>query len=63
VVVFGKVARESMADEPLRSAGSESRGELVLQREGGFGRPRVLPGFGEVARRGGFDRRPSPGTA
>lgn len=62
VVVFGYVARQAMAEEPLRRAGSDSRGELVLAREPGFGRPRAAGGFagGEGGR--GFDRRPAPGT-
>jgi probable O-glycosylation ligase (exosortase A-associated) len=51
VVVFGKVARESMADETITPVVSGERGTLSLIRQRTFGR---------VARASGFGRRPEP---
>lgn len=63
VVVFGKVAREAMADEPLRVSGGEERGRLVLEKPRGFGGMKPPSGFDRERPGGGFGRRPSPGTA
>lgn len=63
VVVFGKVARDAMATEPLRPSGGEERGRLVLEKPAGFGRAAPPSGFDRERTAGGFDRRPAPGTA
>jgi len=63
VIVFGKVAREAMATEPLRESIGGERGPLSLSKEPGFG-PRPRPdGFDRERAPGGFDRRPAPGAA
>jgi len=63
VVVFGKVAREAMAAEPLHSSGGEQRGRLVLEKPSGFGRNSPPSGFDRDTTSSGFGRRPSPGSA
>ncbi len=60
VIVFGKVAREAMAEQPERVTGTAERGSLVLARSSGFGGPRAQGGFDRAAPPSGFDRRPSP---
>ena len=64
IVVFGRIARESMADEhayPLRTAGE--RGPLLLAPERGFGRRPRPGGFRREGRRaGGFEREPAFGS-
>lgn len=63
VVVFGKIAREAMATEPLRETSGGERSALTLAKESGFG-PRPRPeGFDRERPHAGFGRRPAPGTA
>jgi probable O-glycosylation ligase (exosortase A-associated) len=63
VIVFGKVARESMELEPLRAYGGEERGRLVLAKTPGFGALTPRSGFGGERAPGGFARRPETGRA
>ncbi len=63
IVVFGRVARESMVVSPAIERGSTSRGFVQFVRPRGFG-PRPEPGgFARPARPGGFDKRPSFGSS
>jgi len=61
VVVFGKVARDAMAEDPERVSSTAERGSLVLARPTGFGGPRIEDGFTRTAPTSGFGRRPAPG--
>lgn len=63
VVVFGKVARDAMATEPMRASGGEERGRLVQEKSPGFGPVRPPDGFDRERPGGGFGRRPAPGAA
>ncbi|MBL8860664.1 MAG: putative O-glycosylation ligase, exosortase A system-associated [Planctomycetes bacterium] len=63
VVVFGRIARQAMAEEPLRASAAGERGALVAVREPGFGPTRAKDGFERDPRHGGFGRRPAPGVA
>jgi probable O-glycosylation ligase (exosortase A-associated) len=62
VVVFGRLAREAMADEQAYPLRSGERGALELAPPQGFGpRPRA-DGFERAPRPGGFGRRPALGA-
>lgn len=62
VVVFGKVAREAMAEEPLHVGGGQERGRLVLEKPQGFGRTPPPSGFDRDGSSGGFGPRTAPGA-
>ena len=70
VIVFGKIARDAMADERAYPLRSTERGALVLTRDPGFGRLPRPTGFARPGARAeraagtaaGFGRKPALGS-
>jgi hypothetical protein len=59
VIVFGVIARQTMADMLTHPERTSDRGTLTLAREGGFS-PQARPsGFERAHAPGGLARRPS----
>ncbi len=62
-LVFGRIARSAMQEEPHLPQASGERGPLVLAPPAGFGQHPRADGFGRPPRPGGFDRRTALGGA
>jgi probable O-glycosylation ligase (exosortase A-associated) len=63
IIVFGRVAREAMADPVQYPQRDGERGQLVLARDGGFGTTRHKNGFARAPRKSGFGKRPALGSS
>ncbi len=63
IVVFGRVARESMAESPSIDSGSASRSQLQHVRPRGFGSRPEPGGFDRAPRAGGFDKGTAFGSS
>jgi hypothetical protein len=60
--VFGRVAREAMADPRAYPVKSGERGPLVVARERGFGARPKSSGFGKHPQPSGFGAKPVVGA-
>jgi probable O-glycosylation ligase (exosortase A-associated) len=63
IIVFGRVAREAMADPMQYPDRGGERGQLVFQKDQGFGSTPEKSGFRRVARKTGFGKRPALGSS
>ncbi len=63
IIVFGRVARHSMATEPLRVSTNEERGSLVQEKANGFDKRAPRSGFANDRPRSGFGRGTEAGRA
>jgi probable O-glycosylation ligase (exosortase A-associated) len=63
IIVFGRVAREAMAEEPVIAGGNTARGALELAPAHGFGLRKHDGGFDRPARPSGFDKGTAFGSS